>query len=408
MDPTFKAEDVQISKDDIIKSIDEKKLICTINGCFYKPHDVEMSLYAQVLESLISSRKIYKNKKFEAESQKNVALEKFYDTKQQVYKVLANSLYGVIANKSFRFYDNSCAAAITLGGQEALKNSIIYSDCYMEKLNTGKDISPVPITKQEMFDSEMPNRTFKYIVTGDTDSIFLCFQKFTCDKSDEHIKELCDQIQTYLNDDIVAGIVMKHNVSNPKYNKLKLKNELIISRGLFLAKKRYAIHVVNNEGEVVDKMKYMGIEIKRSDYPSASKEFMKDIIDLIMKAKTVSLSNLFRFVETKEKEFRKLIKDGDKTIARPVSYGKELDEYKVVPQGVRAMETFNKIAYSIHTTGTRSYMFKVSGIDMDKAPDDIRKNYAKFLKDGNKLEVVAIPDDEPKLPDYFIPDVKEN
>jgi len=151
----------------------------------------------------------------------------------------------------------------------------------MKHLYDGKDIRHQPeITKREMYSDEMPDRTPRFIVTGDTDSIFCCFQEFKGKKTDEQIKAWCDQVQEYLNVQVIAPIVQRHNVPL-KVNKLDLKNELIIKRGLFLAKKRYVINVTNNEGRVVNETKFMGLEVKRSDYPSASKEFMKEIVNRI-------------------------------------------------------------------------------------------------------------------------------
>jgi DNA polymerase elongation subunit (family B) len=179
---------------------------------------------------------------------------------------------------------------------------------------------------------------------------------------------------------------------------------LVISRGLFLAKKRYAIRVINNEGKDVDKINYMGVEIKRSDYPSKSKEFLSELSELLLKSEKVSLDNLMQFVNRKEQEFNQAIVDGDKSIARPVSYGKKLKDYKTIPQGVRAMEAWNKIMYDIHKTGNRGYMYWVQGIDLETAPADVRERYHKYVKDGNQLEVIAIPDEEARLPAFFIPD----
>jgi hypothetical protein len=56
-------------------------------------------------------------------------------------------------------------------------------------------------------------------------------------------------------------------------------------------------------------------------------------------------------------------------------------------------------------------MFWVRGIDFDKIPDEkernrIRKNYEQFLAEGNKFEVIAIPDEEARLPAFFVPDSK--
>jgi DNA polymerase elongation subunit (family B) len=406
IDPMFKAKKGKIKKEDLLNKIKENNLIHTINGCFFKTHKDEMSVYSLVLENLLSARRAYKKKMLDAKESEDKATSDFYDTKQMVYKILANTLYGVVANQAFRFFNTDCAAAVTLSGQEALKASIIESDAFVEHLYSRNKIErPPELTKREMYSDKMPNRQPRFIIAGDTDSVFVCFQEFPGKKTDEEIKVWCDQIQNYLNNDIIKPIVKRHNVSL-EFNKLDLKNELIISRGLFLAKKRYVIHVVNNEGRKVDEMKYMGLEIKRRDFPSHSKKFLKELIERIIKTKTVSISSLLKFVESQEKEFIKLIKKGSKTIARPVSYGKSIDKYKVVPQAVRAMEAFNQISYRAHTVGSMGYLFHVNGIDTDKAPNDIIKNYDKFLREGKKLTVVGIPDEELFLPSYYIPNVK--
>jgi len=415
IDPMFKNKEVTMLKEDIYKCIKDDELVHTINGCFYTNHKKQVSYYSLILENLLDSRKNYKGLMFKAKDKNDKELQALYHTKQLVYKVLANTLYGVIANKSFRFFNLACAAAITLSGQEALKASIIEGDNYMSHLKTGDKLVRKPIaTKDEIYhpvnDSTwaFPDREFEYIVTGDTDSIFCCFEDFGKDITNEKIHEHCDKIQDFLNGEIMKEIVEAHNVTFDECH-LVLKNELIISRGLFLAKKRYAIHVTNNEGVECDEVNYMGIEVKRSDFPSHSKVFLKELLDIVLKKENITVPKLFKFVHSKEKEFRRLILKGDKTVGRPVSFGKELKKYKTVPQGVRAMIAFNEISYVAHHPGARGYMFRVRGIDYDKAPKEVIDNYEKnFIAKGKKLEVVAIPDEEDKLPDYYLPDVRGN
>jgi len=410
IDPLFKNKTVTCKRDDLLKKIKDDNLVFTINGCFFLPHKKEFSVFGEVVDMLMTTRKDYKGKMFGAIEEKNEDEEKFFFTRQLVYKVLANTLYGVVAQKSFRFFDVSLAAAITLSGQEALKTSIIEGDAFMRHLNKKKPyIPPKPITKEQMFadpDTQpdiyfMPDRSRDYIVTGDTDSIFCCFEDFGDNLKMSDIHGWCKQIESFLNDDKIIEVAKKHNV-DLDFNRLKLKNELVISRGLFLAKKRYAIRVVNNEGKDVDKINYMGVEIKRSDYPSKSKEFLVELSEMILKSEKVSLERLMDFVNRKEQEFVRLIKDGDKGISRPVSYGKKLKDYKTIPQAVKAMEAWNKIMYDVHKTGNKAYMFWVTGIDIDTAPVEVRENYHRFVEAGNKLEVIAIPDEEERLPAYFI------
>ena len=406
LDPLYKNNEVKIKKEELLQKIKDSNLVYTINGCFFLPHKKEFSVFGEIVDLLMKSRKDYKSNMFSAIEKKDKDGEEFFYTRQLVYKVLANTLYGVVANKSFRFYDNSLAAAITLSGQEALKTSIIEGDAFMRHLKTSKPYEqPSQLTKLEMYSDEMPDRSNDYIITGDTDSIFCCFEEFGKTITVKDIHGWCSKIEDFLNNDKIIEMVKKHNI-DLEYNRLKLKNELVISRGLFLAKKRYAIRVINNEGNDVDKINYMGVEIKRSDYPSKSKEFLAELLDMLLKSEKVSLDRLIQFVNRKEKEFLTLIKEGDKSIARPISYGKKLEDYKTLTQGVKAMEAWNKIMYDIHKTGAKAYMFWTKGIDIEKAPVDVREKYHEFLKNGNKLEVIAVPDEEEKLPSFFIPDIQ--
>jgi len=406
IDPLYENKAMSVPRDKLLKRIKDEELVYTINGCFFKPHKKEFSVFGEVVDELMGSRKIYKGKMFDAIKNKDKDKEVFFYTRQLVYKVLANTLYGVVANKAFRFFDVSLASAITLSGQEALKTSIIEGDAFMRYLDTGSPyVEPPQLTKQEMFGDKMPSRSNEYIVTGDTDSIFCRFENFKEEKSVANIHKWCSQIESFLNDNKIVEVVKKHNV-DLDFNRLVLKNELVISRGLFLAKKRYAIRVINNEGEDVDKINYMGVEIKRSDYPRRSKEFLEELSELILKSEKVSITKLLDFVNSQEREFINLIVSGDKTIARPVAYGKKLADYKTIPQGVKAMEAWNEIMYDIHKTGAKAYMYWVSGIDQMKAPEEVVKKYDKFIASGKKFEVIAIPDEEERLPNYFVPNVK--
>jgi uracil-DNA glycosylase family 4 len=413
IDPLHDKVEMDVTPTQLLEKIKNENLVHTINGCFFTAHKKNLSEFGQVVDELMIKRKVYKTKMLEAIGAKDKEQENFYYTRQLVYKVLANTLYGVVANKAFRFFDLSLAGAITISGQEALKTAIIEGDAFMRSLNTGKPyVPPKPLTKEEMFADpdenpelyRLPDRSHDYIVTGDTDSIFCCFEKLKINNVDEILK-ICKQVEEFLNKDKIVEVVKKHN-SDLDFNRLALKNELVISRGLFLAKKRYAIRVVNQEGKTKDAINYMGVEIKRSDYPSKSKEFLAELCELVLKSDKIAPLKIASYIKQKEKEFMTLVKAGDKRVARPVSYGKKLEDYKTLSQAVKAMEAWNKIMYDIHKTGAKAYMYWVKGIDPEKAPQDVVERYEKFVREGNKLEVIAIPDEEERLPEFFNIDMK--
>lgn len=406
-DPTYHHKQVTINKEDLIKRVSDNNLVWTITGCFFKNHDNALSYYAEVLQDLLSSRKVYKKKMFEAGEKGDDFEEAMFDNKQQVYKILANALYGILGNKSFRFFNIDLARSITLSGQEAIKHSILNGNAYVEKIKENREYrEPNMITKKEMYE-DLSRRT-EHVITGDTDSLFITYENLDLSSDPlEEIFKMNNEIQIFLNNFIKNITINYHNVPSER-NKLELKNELVIKRGLYLQKKRYANYILFKEGHRKEEIKAMGLETKRSDFPNYTKKKLDLLLELILKSDKLSISKLQDLAERTELDIFKKIKDGSKEIARPVNWVKKISEYKTVPQGVRAMDTWNKLMYSTFDVGTKGYMFKIRGIDDTIAPSEFLDKYENmFLRNGIQLKEIAVPDEEPRLPKWIIPNERE-
>jgi len=202
-------------------------------------------------------------------------------------------------------------------------------------------------------------------------------------------------------------MVINHNV-NLASNRLVLKNELVIKRGIFLKKKRYAIYVISQEGTKTDEIVSMGLDTKRSDYPSFTKECLKELLDLILKSEKFSLSQVKKFIDSKESEFIQKAKDGDKTVARPASFTKDVEDYKKIPQNVIGFLNWNALEYQAFAHGSKGYLFKVAGLNNETATKEVLDKFDReFLSKNKKLEVICLPDEETCLPKYYNIDVKE-
>jgi len=406
LDPTYSAMEKKITKNELINKIENESLVYTISGCFFSNHNNELSYYSDVLTNLISSRKKYKKMMFDAKENGDKFSESMYDNKQNVYKILANALYGILGNSSFRFFDIDLARSITLSGQEAIKSCIVMGNEYVKTLTGNKLVYPKPLTKKEMY--EDLDRKTEYIITGDTDSLFITYESIIKNK-DENIIDIINKwnnmVQNYLNN-YVKEIVKRHNVPEDK-NKLELKNELVIRRGLYLQKKRYANYILKREGKDINEIKAMGLETKRSDFSSYTKKCLNELLDLILKSEKLSITKINNYIKEKEIEIIEKIKNGEKDIARPVHWVKPLNMYKVLPQGVKGMLKWNKIMYSIHDVGSKGYLFKIQGIDLENAPKDFIELYNKeILSKNEKIEEIVIPDEEGRLPKWLIPNLK--
>jgi uracil-DNA glycosylase family 4 len=410
-DPLYKKEIIEYTKEQLLNEIKENNLVYTINGCFYKNHNTELSFYSEILGHLLSSRDEYKQKMLELKALKDFENVELYDIRQKTYKVLANALYGILGTNSYRFFNVDMASSITLSGQEAIKNSIIHAEKYMDNLKRGiKEDIDIIISKDNIYTDTMDVK-LKYVITSDTDSILATLSKFIKSKdyemSIQEMKDICSDIQNFINKQVVLRIINRHNVPIDK-NRLEIKNELMCSRGLFVSKKHYALYVIFQENKRVDEMTITGLEIKRRDFSSYTKECMKELLDIILKSEKISFNQIMSYVKEKEVEFIRKIRSGDKTVARPIGWKRKLDEYKVIPQGVISMFNWNDLLYNTFECGTRGYLYKLNGIDLSKAPKEVIENYNKrFVECGKVLETMCIPDEINRLPEYFIPDVKD-
>ena len=140
-------------------------------------------------------------------------------------KILLNSLYGALGNRYFRFFDQRIAEAITLSGQAIIRwgeNAI--NDYLNNLLKTKKD----------------------YVITIDTDSLYVglgdLVEKF-------NPKNKIDFLDTICQDKLEPVFEKSYQEFYDKFgglsNKMVMKREVIADRGIYLAKKRYILNVVD-------------------------------------------------------------------------------------------------------------------------------------------------------------------
>ena len=155
---------MKISRDQFAQFLEKIDGIVTISGCIFKGHNKEISFFTEILTYLMDSRKDYKNKMKDAIKSNDSDLRSKYNNIQMAYKILANSLYGVLANWSFRFFNLDMAKTITITGQELVKFSGFHLGQYMatEQLDIVKD-----------FHDGYDKADVPYVIYQDTDSIFV-------------------------------------------------------------------------------------------------------------------------------------------------------------------------------------------------------------------------------------------
>ena len=122
----------------------------------------------------MDSRKEYKDMKKKAQKEGNEYYIQQYECIQMAYKILANSLYGVLSNFAFRFYNLDMAKSITLTGQEVVKFSGFHLGKYMKDEDLSID---------NKFHVNYDNKPIPYLVYQDTDSIFIQIGEYLIDNN---------------------------------------------------------------------------------------------------------------------------------------------------------------------------------------------------------------------------------
>jgi len=161
-----------MSKEEFTKWVFDNEGLVNIAGTIFIGHSKKLSFVAEINQLLMDTREVHKDKMKEARTNGDPTWTIHYNN-QWAYKILANSIYGFMGLVSSRLFKLDLARSITLPGQELIKFAGTHLTKYMD---TGDmNIDPNFIDKFEDMDK-------KYLIYGDTDSIFLDISEYLMDK----------------------------------------------------------------------------------------------------------------------------------------------------------------------------------------------------------------------------------
>lgn len=272
---------------DAMKPWKEADLSIAANGVLFDKS--YRGFLPSLMERLYEERKVSKSKMIEAQKKKEELLKggspagmsraglnkrltndiAKYKNQQLVRKVQLNSAYGAIGNQYCRYYDVEIAEAVTISGQLSIR--------WIEgELNTFLN---------ETFKTD----EFVYVIASDTDSVYIRFgdiiEKICPNKSKQ---EKVDFLNKCAGEIIEPFITKKYdelaNKMNAYENKMFMKREVIADKGIWTAKKRYILNVLDNEGVRYEepKIKVTGIETTRASTPEIVRKELKKAINLIL------------------------------------------------------------------------------------------------------------------------------
>lgn len=204
------------------------------------------------------------NEKDDEKKKEYQMLFEYHSMVEKSRKLFLNSTYGAYANKFFRFHDPRLGSSVTLTGRLITKHMIEEADRRI---------------------SERTGKKEKYTFYGDTDSAYATLSDiFDINADQKEVIKLADTIGKEINSSFPAMMEEKCFVSKERGAIIQASREVVARRGLFKnKKKRYALHVIDDEGKTVDKMKVMGMEIKRSDTPTFIQDFLEECVSSLIR-----------------------------------------------------------------------------------------------------------------------------
>jgi len=265
----------------------------TPNGAMFKNDG--QGFLPEMMETMYNERVIYKKRMLKAKKE----YEKTKDPKlvreisrchniQWARKIALNSAYGAVGNQYFRYYDVRQASAITTAGQFIIR--------FIEQ-KVNEYLNNILKTHDKL----------DYIVASDTDSIYVTLDKLvakTCEgKDNEQICNFLDRVvDSRLEPFLEKCFAELADYTNAFKNCMVMKREVVANKGIWVAKKRYMLNVLDEEGVRLSepKLKIMGIEAVKSSTPQVCRGKIKEAIKIIMGKEQ---SDLHKFIADFKKEF---------------------------------------------------------------------------------------------------------
>ena len=350
-----------------LDKLKEKNYAMAANGTCYTRE--KQGLFPEIVQKFFNDRLKYKKLMQEAQKKYQETGAKAYQNEVSKYnnfqmarKIQLNSLYGALANQYFRFYDDNIAEGITMTGQLVIRDTAKALDNYMNKVCGTEDET--------------------YSFYSDTDSCYVTcknmVENFFPDKGTEKTVELLDKIGTDKIEPAIDQAMSKlANYTNAFENKIFFKREVIADKGIFVAKKRYALNVLDDEGLrlIKPKLKVMGLEIVRSSTPAPIRESLREAVRLIL---TSTQEELHSFIENTKEGFHNMT-------AEDIAF----------PRGCNNMAKYHSQSdiYTkgtpIHVRGGLLYNYYVGKLDLNLKYEQIQEgDKIKFLylKEPNPLK----------------------
>lgn len=319
-----------------------------------------------VLADWYATRKSFQAKSKEAPTP---AEHDYYDRLQYVYKIKLNSLYGALTNLYFRFYDLRMGESTTCTGRLILQHQCAKTN-------------EVLTTKYDMHGDA--------VIYGDTDSTY--FHTFA-DNNEDAIK-IADYVAAQVNASYPEFMRNTFLCNSGFDHIIKAGREIVASRGIFVQKKRYILHVIDKEGTRVDTLKVMGLDTKKTNLPSGVGDTLNNFVARYLKGES------WKSIAQSIVDYKNTLRYSQNIMDIGLPKGiKNVDKYSVIyrTQGKEARLPGHVAAAIHYNECLEKYQ------DKDSTPITSGMKIKVFYLKGNhgKFKSIAIPTDNQYPPPWF-------
>lgn len=300
---------------------------------------------------------------------------------QGAMKVVLNGAYGITAVPYSRYFNIDMSEAIAQCGNFTIKKGEEFVNHWFNNDEWYQN-SKVLDLLNENFPNWKYNKIDEDMVSAiDTDSLFLRLDVFFTkvagkewsDLDDNTKTDLCIQLSKIVEEyvDKMSYEVLQKGHYNSNVNKkrfsITFKQEIVAKRALYIVKKKYGFHILNDEGVYKDKLKVTGLEMVRSETPTLFRNGLYEILEMVLKGYSD------KEIRNKVDEYRKIAKNSKPEEISSNTTINNIDKY------IKDDLTPVKGA-PFHLTGTANYkkLLKVFGLE----------NKYEDITEGQKAHVI--------------------
>jgi DNA polymerase elongation subunit (family B) len=356
-----------------------------------------------ILENWYTTRKEYQKLKSQALDAGDKEKAAYYDRLQYVYKIKLNSLYGALNNAYFRFYDLRMGESTTGTGRQILIHQCAKACEILDGTYAVPDLQKHKTPKGEYVDlgSKVTHDGkihYGYsdkwsVIYGDTDSSY--FETHATNEQEAIL--IADRVGEVISDSFPEYMRETFLCSEGFDDIILTGREIVSDRGIFIDKKRYILHITDNEGEKVDKLKVMGVDTKKTTLPPNVSKKLNSFIERFLKGE-----------------------EWDGIANDIVNYKDELENAEDVmtiglPKGVKGVEEYTQ-NMKVYGENTRLPGHVAASIHYNRCLEEYGDKESMPISSGMKIKVfyleqkvgrfksIALPTDIEIVPQWFLND----